>query len=1060
MTLIVRNSEHCIERSLDSVRPFVDGIFVFDTGSTDGTVELLRKLARRKIGYVETDAGRVKMPLAPITVKRAKPSEVPTSEDGLLGDFSWARDQSFAMVPEEFDFLAWMDDDDIVVGAQHLRSLASKAHPALDGYVMFYDYARDPETGANVCALWRERLLRRKSPEEWGWRNAVHEVWLPHEHTGLVPNYLMLPPFQVHYRHERPEGRYASTRNLRILERVVKEEVAAGREPDPRTKAYMGTELMSHGQFQAAVPWLNSYLEDGRTSVGDERSQVYHKLAICLRALGQPMASIEVEFTAIKERDDWAENAVGLAESFAEIGEWKRCETWAHRAIELGQPQSMLILNPLEFTLIPYVRIAQAQIAQKRYETAAEWIGKAMAIQPSNPIVLQTARQAETEGLRERAVQALLTLRELCVRFDENWKAHEILENAPYIVGDDARVVQARAMQRENVMHALRPDEYRRWYEDEPKETGVADDLLESAADHLAVRVKFLLAQAQQFETEHGRKPRMLDLGCNDGWMAAYLWQKGEFVCDGVELNKEAAQHAAERLARFGSPGRIVQGDIHDAYELLDIAYAGDTSVPSIITGDDPRQPYDIVSCFEVFEHVPDTDRLLSVMESLLTPDGIACVTTPNGAYEDGNLPMWQIVERKGHLRALTAVELGAILASRGSIENMIVHDEGRLTYAAWKPGRKKGKVIFYAPGAYEQWSAESINATGIGGSETCLIYLALGLAEREMDVRVYSDAKPGVIGNTIWRPSSAFDPTEEADAIIVSRHPGAFNVELHAPIRALWCHDATYGEMMNPRLAERMTDVICLSDWSQRSFEEQYPFLAGKTRVIRNGISLVSGKGDPKFPNGDRTFGERKPRCIYSSSADRGLDKLLEWWPRIRRIVPDAELHVFYGWETLDRAAIMRPDLLAFKAKILELLSAAGGEQGGIFMRGRIGQNALYSEMQEARVWSYPTYFAETSCIGAMEARAAGLALVTSDHAALHETVGEHGLLLTVGDSYTPELDTDYEDKFVGAVAKLLADEETWTRWHTVAREGIEDLTWARRLDDWMALVTEGARR
>jgi hypothetical protein len=69
--------------------------------------------------------------------------------------------------------------------------------------------------------------------------------------------------------------------------------------------------------------------------------------------------------------------------------------------------------------------------------------------------------------------------------------------------------------------------------------------------------------------------------------------------------------------------------------------------------------------------------------------------------------------------------------------------------------------------------------------------------------------------------------------------------------------------------------------------------------------------------------------------------------------------------------------------------------------MRGRVSQPELHAAMGRARVWSYPTAFPETSCIGAMEARAAGLALVTSDVAALSETVGsDHGILIPIDET------------------------------------------------------------
>jgi tetratricopeptide (TPR) repeat protein len=47
LCMIVRNEEHCIERCIQSVAPYVDEIIVTDTGSTDRTTEIARRLGAR-----------------------------------------------------------------------------------------------------------------------------------------------------------------------------------------------------------------------------------------------------------------------------------------------------------------------------------------------------------------------------------------------------------------------------------------------------------------------------------------------------------------------------------------------------------------------------------------------------------------------------------------------------------------------------------------------------------------------------------------------------------------------------------------------------------------------------------------------------------------------------------------------------------------------------------------------------------------------------------------------------------------------------------------------------
>jgi 2-polyprenyl-3-methyl-5-hydroxy-6-metoxy-1,4-benzoquinol methylase/glycosyltransferase involved in cell wall biosynthesis len=1034
---IVKDAEAVLEESLASVRPIVDGVFIYDTGSTDGTFDLIKRL--NKFHSWKLEDGKVENLVAqPVEGKSGYLAPIVVERGEWRENFSWARTQSFAMVPEDFDWFLWLDDDDVIEGAPNIRTLAETAADQIDGFIFFYDYARD-EHDVNVCQLWRERLMRRSAG--YTWTNPIHEVLVPPE--GKAPALVQVPAEVVRYIHKRPaENRYPPERNLRILLAEKERLEAEGLPVDPRTLAYLGTEHMARGEFANAVPWLQEYLTRPDALWMDERAQVYHKLASCARILGDIKTSIRVEMDAHIERDDWAENAVGLAQSFAMMGNWPRAEREAKRALAFGMPQSALILNPLEFTLVPLLIIADACLNTGRGEEAKAAIAQASAMFPANEQIQQKQQEIERAVAENSIVEAIMLLREQLVRHDENLKAHHLLESVPYFVTERPEIVKARADQREMVKHYLKPEEYRRWYAEEPKESPLEDEHIEFVGEAFP-RAQRLLDGLREQEEELGRKPRLLDLGANDAWLEAFLWKEGEFVADGIELNKSAAEKGKARLERFGAPGRIVQGDLHEAHALM--------------KNGSGAFKYDAVSLFEVIEHVPDVERTLKVCERMLRPGGRVYISTPNGAYERGMLDAWAHVERKGHLRAITIHQLADIAKSRGEIKGLDLQHEGRLAFLSYAPKKRKAKIVFYAGGSWEPWSPASINKGGLGGSETALVQVSQRMALAGYDVTVYSGAEEGIVGGALWRPFTAWDPTEESDLLVVSRLPHVFENPIGAKASALWCHDHSYPGLLTEERAENMTHVVTLSNWERQRFANLYPFLADKLVVIRNGISYRDTfTGETRYPNAERPFAERKPRCVYSSSADRGLDVMLEVWPQIKRAVPEAELHVFYGWDVFDRVAMGNPGLMAYKQRVLALLTEAQESVGGVVMRGRKGQRKLAAEMQRARVWSYPTAFLETSCIGAMEARAAGLALVTSGLGALPETVTGHGYLIPwSGDEDAPHNNSvAYRATFVAEVIEALSNEERWTALHRAAREDVETLDWAKRMGGWEALV------
>jgi hypothetical protein len=76
-----------------------------------------------------------------------------------------------------------------------------------------------------------------------------------------VPVLTTIPKEQVSYLHQRPPDRYDPARNLKILLRQLDEAEKAGGRVEPRTLAYIGTELMAKQQWAEAggfrpLPWL------------------------------------------------------------------------------------------------------------------------------------------------------------------------------------------------------------------------------------------------------------------------------------------------------------------------------------------------------------------------------------------------------------------------------------------------------------------------------------------------------------------------------------------------------------------------------------------------------------------------------------------------------------------------------------------------------------------------------------------------------------------------------------------------------------------------------------
>jgi tetratricopeptide (TPR) repeat protein len=151
-----------------------------------------------------------------------------------ISDFSAARNHNWSQVPIEFDFILWLDADDVLTGKGDLHALAGSGP---DWFHFRYDYAQD-ENGRPVSTHWKPRLIRNDGKSRW--EKPVHENLV---HDGPYTEE-MSDLFTV--RHDwKPENHYAKERRNNII--LLKEYERDGKDTDPRTLHYLGKSFLGLG---------------------------------------------------------------------------------------------------------------------------------------------------------------------------------------------------------------------------------------------------------------------------------------------------------------------------------------------------------------------------------------------------------------------------------------------------------------------------------------------------------------------------------------------------------------------------------------------------------------------------------------------------------------------------------------------------------------------------------------------------------------------------------------------------------------------------------------------
>jgi 2-polyprenyl-3-methyl-5-hydroxy-6-metoxy-1,4-benzoquinol methylase len=256
-------------------------------------------------------------------------------------------------------------------------------------------------------------------------------------------------------------------------------------------------------------------------------------------------------------------------------------------------------------------------------------------------------------------VRRVLALREDLVRHDENLAAHALMTEAvPYFVKDDPAIVAAQRDQHAMVRHILEPEAYGEYYASNEHERPFEQQYGLSVEDaHRIPRVGQLRLWLHAQTEELGIAAvdlSVLDLSANDGFMAANLAKVG-FHTDCIDLHPGNCELAEERREQYPLIGAVVCGDLHEAPKHFE------------------RWAYDAVVCFETIEHVADPEQTLAVMCEMVKPEGRLYISTPLEAVEQGNLPSWDRVEPKGHVRVFRERDFKDLLGKFGAIEMFLI---------------------------------------------------------------------------------------------------------------------------------------------------------------------------------------------------------------------------------------------------------------------------------------------------------------------------------------------------------------------------------------------------
>lgn len=520
-----------------------------------------------------------------------------------------------------------------------------------------------------------------------------------------------------------------------------------------------------------------------------------------------------------------------------------------------------------------------------------------------------------------------------------------------------------RAFVEEHSQHLASPEAYRNYYRTMRGESCPEEHIFRR---HEQVK-RFSVIRQRILDRGH---KTVLDLGCLDGWQLLNLAAMGVKGV-GVDLCPEALAVGRERAKKWGFPLVFFESPIE--------GFRIDLCVPF---GSDLPSRFEAVILSEVLEHVLDPAACFETAAKHLAPGGIVYVSVPATPIPHHG----KIEDAREHLRIYAEDDL-IVLAKQAGLARVVdhelleEHDEGQ-AFANRTISFRRAEITVYCNHVTGGWSPERMDE--LSGSEEMVVKAAEAWARAGHAVAVHQNGYDGVVNGVAYLPRS-IAPDPNRDLLVLFKTMDY--ADRPAGRMVFWTTDlpteGTSAAFLPPAQADRLDAVLCISEYHRTGLLKACPWLdPAKVKAHWLGVDgpeiLLAMEASPKVPG----------RVLYASSYDRGLGFLLEQWPKIRKQVPHAELHVTYGFDFWKRSEAVVPAPVAEGMRQERVRLENLMVQPGVVHKRRLPRGEFLKELAEAQVWAYPCTGGELCCKTALEAQFAGSFPVVVPTMALAETV------------------------------------------------------------------------
>lgn len=315
--LMVKNEKKRLQITLNSVVGFVDSLVIFDTGSTDNTIEICKEFSER-----------TNIPL------RLK--------EGSFVNFSISRNESldFADSFPDIDYLLLLDTNDELRNGKQLRQCAE-------------EYVGNPSTGFLLCQEWFSGSYDKyfnvrfiKAHQKWRYIGSVHEYIKTSDEENDKHPIVKLPDSIVLYQDRTQDDDKSGKRFTRDKELLYED---YKKDPtEPRTVFYLAQTCSCLNQIDESLFYykIRSTLEGFQ----EEKFHAFLRSGELSQKLGHDWHDSFIWFIKAFEHSQRVEPLLYISIYYINIKLWTLAYTFLKLACNLPYPtDAILFVNKNDY---------------------------------------------------------------------------------------------------------------------------------------------------------------------------------------------------------------------------------------------------------------------------------------------------------------------------------------------------------------------------------------------------------------------------------------------------------------------------------------------------------------------------------------------------------------------------------------------------------------------------------------------------------------------------------------------------------------------------------------